>query len=105
MYPPRPVCPYCRSRNVEIVELPRKGRVVTWTVQYTVPHGYRSKAPLILAIVELENGTRVFSELVDVEPEEIREGMEVEAVLRKVYEDGDEGVIVYATKFRPIKTG
>ncbi len=100
-YPPKPVCPYCGHRETEEVELPRRGRVLSYTVIYTVPDGFRKYAPLILGLVELENGVRVVAPLTDVMPHEVRTGMKVEAVLRRVQEDGEHGVIYYGVKFRP----
>jgi len=52
-------------------------------------------------VVELENGVRVLGTLTDVFGE-VKEGMDVEAVFRKISEDGEEGLIYYGTKFRPI---
>ena len=101
-YPPKPSCPYCGHRKTDRVELPRRGRVLTWSVVYTVPEGYRAEAPIIVAVVELENGVKVLSVLTDVEPDSVYEGMEVEAVLRRVWVEGDEGLIVYGTKFVPV---
>ncbi len=100
-YPPKPSCPYCGYSDTERINLPRRGRVVSWTVEYTVPEGYREYAPIIVGLIELENGTRVIAPIVDVEVDKIYEGMYVEAVLRKIFEDGDEGIIVYGIKFAP----
>ena len=100
-YPPKPVCPYCGSRETEEAELPGRGRVLSYTVIYTVPDGFRKYAPLVLGLIELENGVRIVASLTDVLPEEVRTGMEVEAVLRRVQEDGEHGVIYYGVKFRP----
>ncbi len=100
-YPPKLACPKCGSKNVEKVQLPTKGKVVTWSIQYTVPEGFRSKAPIVAAIVELENGVKVLGVLTDVDPSQVREGMEVEAMLRRIVEDGDEGLIIYGVKFVP----
>lgn len=102
-YPPKPSCPYCCSRETERVELPKKGRVVSWSIEYTVPEGYRAEAPLIIALIELENGVKVLSALTDVEPDKIHEGMEVEATLRKLWVEGREGLIIYGIKFTPIQ--
>ncbi len=100
-YPPKPMCPICGSRDVERIVLPQRGKVITWTVQHVVPEGYRVRAPLVIAIIELENGAKVLSALADVDPEEVEPGMEVEATLRRLWEDGEEGVIVYGIKFAP----
>jgi len=100
-YPPRPACPYCGSRELGEAELPRTGIVETYTVIYTVMDGFRDKAPLIIAIVRLDDGTRVLAPITDAEPSEVRTGMRVEAVFRRIRRDGEHGVIAYGTAFRP----
>ncbi|BES82828.1 Zn-ribbon domain-containing OB-fold protein [Pyrodictium abyssi] len=100
-YPPRPACPYCGSRELEEVELPRTGIVETYTVIYTVMDGFRDKAPLTIAVVRLDDGTRVLAPITDAEPSEVKTGMRVEAVLRRIRRDGEHGVIAYGTAFRP----
>ncbi len=100
-YPPKPLCPYCGSKDIVKINLPQQGRLISWTIEYTVPAGYRGKAPIIIGLVELDNGVKVLAEITDVKPEELVYGMRVECVLRKLYEDGDEGVIVYGIKFVP----
>jgi len=102
-YPPKPSCPYCGSRETTRIELPKKGKVISWSVEYTVPEGYRSRAPIIAALIELENGVKVLSTLADVEPNEVYIGMEVEAVLRRIWEESNENLIIYGIKFVPIK--
>lgn len=100
-YPPKEVCPQCGSRYLVDVELPRTGTLLTYTVIYTVPMGFREQAPLIIGLVELDDGTKVLSALTDVAPNKVRVGMRVEAILRRIQEDGEAGVIYYAVKFRP----
>lgn len=102
-YPPSLVCRYCGSRDLEEVDLLEKGKVVTWTTIYNVPEGYDKYKPVIIAIVELNRSkTRILTQLTDVDLNEIKPGMEVEPVLRRVVEDGETGVIYYAIKFRPV---
>ncbi|MEM2528444.1 MAG: Zn-ribbon domain-containing OB-fold protein [Ignisphaera sp.] len=100
-YPPKPSCPYCGHHETENISLPRRGRVVSWTIEYTVPEGYREYAPIIVGLIELENGAKVVAPIVDIDVDRIHEGMYVEAVLRKIFEDGAEGIIVYGIKFSP----
>jgi uncharacterized OB-fold protein len=102
-YPPAPVCPHCGSRNVRRVELPKTGKLVSHSVIYSVPEGFREYAPLILGLVELDDGTRLVAQLTDVYPEEVEDGMELEAVLRRTQVDGEYGLIYYALKFRPVR--
>ncbi|HIP65477.1 MAG TPA: Zn-ribbon domain-containing OB-fold protein [Pyrodictium sp.] len=102
-YPPRPVCPYCGSKSVERVELARQGVVETFAITYTVQEGFRDQAPIVYAIVKLDDGARVFAPLTDVEPEKVHTGMRVEAVVRRVRVDDDHGLIAYGIKFRPLR--
>ncbi|MCE4617538.1 MAG: Zn-ribbon domain-containing OB-fold protein [Desulfurococcales archaeon] len=100
-HPPAKSCPYCGSTETELVKLPEKGKLLHYTVLYNVPEGYRLQAPLIIGTIEVD-GTRIVAQITDVEPEEVKEGMDVEAVLRRVREDRDTGLIHYAIKFRPV---
>jgi uncharacterized OB-fold protein len=103
-YPPLRACPYCGSRSVEEVRLPRQGRLITYTVLYSVEEGARGESPVAVGLVDL-GVARVLAEIVDAEPSELSAGMPVEAVFRRLYEDGEEGVIVYGVKFRPAGGG
>ncbi|MCS7112196.1 MAG: Zn-ribbon domain-containing OB-fold protein [Ignisphaera sp.] len=100
-YPPKPSCPYCSHSETEKIDLPKRGRVISWTVEYVVPEGYREYAPIIIGLIELEDGTKVLAPIVDVDVDKVYEGMHVEAVLRKIFEDGNEGIIIYGIKFSP----
>jgi hypothetical protein len=53
-------------------------------------------------MVELVDGTRVLAQLTDVDLEDVYVGMEVEAAFRRLYTYGEDGHIVYGTKFRPV---
>ncbi len=103
-FPPRNSCPKCHSKDVETVQLPRRGRIVSFSLLRSPPKGFEAYVPYYVVVVELENGVRVFGTLTDVFGE-VKEGMEVEAVFRKISEDGEEGLIHYGTKFRPVARG
>ncbi len=99
-YPPRNACPYCGCRELETIELPRRGKLLSYSVVYSVPGDHRLHTPLILGLVDLGQ-TKVIAELTDVLPEELGSVSEVEAVVRKIDEQGENGVIKYGIKFRP----
>ncbi|NJE49888.1 Zn-ribbon domain-containing OB-fold protein [Thermococcus sp. 9N3] len=101
-FPYRQVCPVCGSKNVEEYEFSGKGKVLTWTIVRNPPSGFEYYKPYPLALVQLEEGPVVLAQLTDVDPEEIHEGMEVEAVTRKVREFEEDGIILYGYKFRPV---
>ena len=100
-YPPRPVCPYCGSRNTRLVELPKKGELVSYTVIYSVPEGFEHSSPVVYGSVKLDNGVLVEGQITNVEPSKLRVGLRVEATLRVIRRDGEHGIIEYGLKFRP----
>ncbi len=62
---------------------------------------FEKYTPYILALVELEEGPKVMSQIVDCKPEEVKIGLNVEVCFRKLFEQDEEGVISYGFKFRP----
>lgn len=101
-FPRNAVCLECGNRDLVECNLGEVGAVLTWTVIRNPPEGFEKYAPYVVALVELDDGVRVLSQIVDVEPEEVETGMRVEAAFRRVREDGDSGIIEYGYKFRPV---
>ncbi|OYT62975.1 MAG: transcriptional regulator [Thermofilum sp. ex4484_15] len=102
-YPPLTVCPYCGGKEVREVKLPERGKVISYTIIRYAPRGFEKLVPYVVALIELVDGTRLISQLTDVEPEEVSIGMEVEAVFRRLREQGNSGIIEYGLKFRPLR--
>jgi uncharacterized OB-fold protein len=102
IYPPRARCAKCGSDSIGPYQLPERGKILTFTVIRNPPRGFEKMAPFILGIIELEDGARLTTQITDAMPQEVIIGMPVEAVFRKVSEDGDSGIIQYAIKFRPV---
>ncbi len=103
-FPPRSICPACGRRSVgrmERVKLKGKGIVVSFTVIHDAPPQYEMMKPYVLAIVQLEEGCRLTSQIIDVDPAAVKIGMPVEATFRKLGQEGEAGVIHYGYKFRP----
>jgi hypothetical protein len=97
-YPPRNLCPVCRRKSrIREATLNDNGKVVSYTV---VHEGNSDTIPYIVALIELEDGAKVVSQLV-CDPEEVRIGMKVKKAFRKYGEDGEDGIIYYGTKFVP----
>ncbi|MCJ7520639.1 MAG: Zn-ribbon domain-containing OB-fold protein [Dehalococcoidia bacterium] len=94
-HPPRPVCPKCRSFEKEWAPSTGKGAVYSWVTYQESPHpGF--KAPYSVVLLEMEEGVRLVSNMVDIKPEEISIGMPVEVV----FEDIAEGLTL--PKFRKV---
>lgn len=103
-YPPSNACPYCGSRSLDNVELPRVGRLLSYSVVYTTPFEDKSRAPIVIGLIDL-GVAKLIAEVVDVTPEDLEVGVSVEAVFRRVSVDGSTGLIVYGVKFRPRREG
>jgi uncharacterized OB-fold protein len=95
-FPPRAVCPSCLSSATEWVRASGRGTVYSFTVthQNQAP-GFRGAPPYVLAIVELEEGPRLLTNVVGCAPDAVRIGMAVEVE----YEDVTSEVTL--AKFRP----
>ena len=76
------------------------GEVVTYTVIYSASDRFNKQTPYVLAIIKLEEGPQLIGQVI-CDPVEIKIGMKVRPVFRKLSEDGPEGVIYYGTKFIP----
>ena len=98
-FPPVYRCRKCGSEDMVDAEMPHRGKIVTYTVLHEPLPGFEAQAPFVLAVVELENGARVLSQVADAPAEEVRTGARVRATLRRARVDGDSGQIAYGYKF------
>jgi len=82
---PRAMCPNCGSWETEWVKVSGRGKVYSWMVTHRpFHHGFAGDVPYVSVIVELEEGVRLMTEVVDVKPEELYIGMPVEVVFEDV---------------------
>lgn len=93
---PRPFCPHCWSEQVEWVEASGRGTLYTYSIvhQNDLPP-FPEKVPYVAAIVDLDEGPRVMTNIVDCEFDALRVGMAVEAVFAPETDD------LTLVKFRP----
>ena len=101
-FPTRLICPECRSEKVSAHPFAGRGWVYSYSTVYQAPAGYHEYVPYIVALVRLEEGPLVTAQLTDVDPEEVKIDMPVEMVTRTLRRYGEEGLIVYGYKFRPV---
>jgi uncharacterized OB-fold protein len=76
---PRPFCPHCGGTTLEWHDASGRGQVYTFTVEHK-PSGAFGTEPYVVALVELEEGVRLLSNVVEVEPGDGTVGMPVELV-------------------------
>ena len=65
---PREYCPHCGSCSLAWVRATGHARVVTYVISYKPARGFEERCPYVIAIVELDEGVRMMTNLVDIEP-------------------------------------
>lgn len=93
-HPPGPMCPHCRSLEWDTVQASGRGTLYSFVIMHyplIPPFDY----PNPIGLVELEEGSRLVTQLVDVKLTDIEIGMSVEVVFNEV----EEGLVL--PQFRP----
>lgn len=98
-FPPVYRCRSCGSTELEDKDMPKTGKILTHTRLHEPLPGFEEEAPFDLAVVELENGTRVLTQIVDSPEGSVRTGAKVRLTLRRERVDGESGQILYGYKF------
>ena len=98
-FPPVYRCKECGSERIADREMPRTGKIITYTQLHEPLPGFEAQAPLYLAVVELDNGARVLTQIVDSPDDAVRTGAKVRATVRRAMVDGESGQITYGYKF------
>ena len=82
---PRAICPYCHSDNLRFNTVSGRGRVHTFTTARR-PAGpaFADDVPYVVALIELEEGPRMLSDLRDCPPEDAAIEMPVEVFFEDV---------------------
>ena len=75
------------------------GVLVSWTKIGNPPVSFAKQRNYFVGLVDFGKEGRFIAQLVGVNGEP-RKGAKVEGVLRRLYEDGEDGVICYGTKFQ-----
>jgi len=101
VFPPRLVCPRCKGRDFEKVKLAETGKVYTFTIIRVPPQQFVDQAPYAVGIVELDDGVKLTGQIVDFHFDDLKIGKRVRIEFRKIYEEGEAGIICYGYKFVP----
>jgi len=78
---PRAVCPHCTSGELEWVDASGRGSVYSFSVVHRAPPGFAADAPYAVALVDLDEGVRMMTRLVDVALDDLAIGQPVEVVV------------------------
>jgi uncharacterized OB-fold protein len=87
-FPPAILCARCLSESAEWAKLSGRGTVYSWIVVHQSQHpAFNPDTPYNVAIVELEEGPRLHTNIVGCANDAIQIGMPVEVVFDKVADD------------------
>lgn len=86
---PRPFCPHCSSRDVEWFTASGRGTLYSYVINHRPARGFEDMAPYVIAVVELEEGPRMMTNIVGVEakPENLPIDMPVQVTFEQESDD------------------
>ncbi len=97
-FPPTATCPECLSTEWEWARSIGRGKIYSFGVYHRVYHkSFQNDVPYAVVVVQLDEGPRLVSNLVNCAPEEFKCDMPVEVI----FEDVTEDTTLY--KFRPLR--
>lgn len=97
---PKPWCIECGSRELVWTDAKPFGTVYSHTVSYTVAMNspaWEAELPLVMCLIDLDDGARMYGQVTDCAPADIRIGMRVEVHFEDI---SPEAAI---PKFRPAR--
>lgn len=88
VWPPRFVSPHAPGAELKWVPIEPKGKIYTFNVVHRgfLPY-FEEKVPYALVVVELDGGVRMLGNTAEMDPTDVKVGMEMEAVFEKVNDD------------------
>ncbi|NJD22095.1 MAG: Zn-ribbon domain-containing OB-fold protein [Melioribacter sp.] len=97
-FPPRLVCPKCKSKSFETVKLSREGKILTFTIIRVGPDKFSKETPYVVAIIELNDGVRLTAQVTDCDVNKVEIGAKVKLIFRKIQDEGKSGLHCYGYK-------
>jgi uncharacterized OB-fold protein len=94
---PREVCPECLSSDLKWRQVSGKGTVYSYTIAQQATHPtFADEVPYVIAIVELDEGPHITTNIVGCQPSAMKVGMPVVATFEDVTPE------ISLVKFRPV---
>ena len=86
-FPPRADCAKCFSKNMDWFEMPKKGKLETFTTAYYAPFGFEADPPYAMGVVDFGGGLKLFARVAkNIKPEDLKVGADV-AIRPLKYDD------------------
>lgn len=99
--PPRPMCANCQSLDWDSIKSTGHGTVYSFVMPKYPPLPFL-QYPYVVALIELDEGVRIVSNLCEIDPDDIETGMPVE-VFFEAFDTMTEGEDLVLHQFRPAR--
>lgn len=87
-FEPENICPKCLSDRFTWERLSGNGTVYTFSVVHHAYYsGFKNELPYVIAVVELAEGPRMLTNIIDCKPEQVKIGMPVKVTFKKCSEE------------------
>lgn len=97
-HPPYLYCTDCGSDDHEWIDAKGRATLYTWAInEYMVPFPFWDDMPYVVAMLDLPEGPRMISNIVECEHDKLKKGMELEVVWEDVSDE------ITLPKWRPVK--
>jgi len=95
-FPPALLCPHCNATKWTWTSASGRGRIFSFVVYHRVYHpGFADEVPYAVAVIELDEGPRMISNVIGIAPDKLACDMRVEVVYQPITET------ITLPKFKP----
>ena len=84
-FPPSLLCPHCNAATWAWTETKGRGRIFSYVVYHRVYHqAFAGDLPYAVAVIELDEGPRMYSNVIGIAPDKLVCDMKVEVVYERI---------------------
>ena len=96
-FPPSLLCPHCNCETWAWTETKGRGRIFSYVVYHRVYHSaFAQDVPYAVAVIELDEGPRMYSNVIGIAPDKLVCDMKVEIVYERITD------AITLPKFKPV---
>jgi uncharacterized OB-fold protein len=75
--PPRPLCDKCYNQDFAWIPVPKKGKLISYTVIHIAPPQFQEEAPYAIGIIQFENSLKLPGMITDIPHDQLQMGMDL----------------------------
>jgi uncharacterized OB-fold protein len=95
---PRPFCPLCSSKDVAWFTASGRGKLYSYVINHRPAYGFQDDVPYVIAVVQLDEGPRMMTNIIGVEP--TPERLPIDLPVEVTWEKQDDTITL--PLFRPV---